>query len=205
MSKTSHIAIDRLNAVLEEPLDVNDRIIQGRVEVFENTPTRMQKNDEAKTQEDDRNQKRRPEEEPSEALTDFMNVALGLCFADYDFSGEPASSYVATTPEAAIGLIEQHVCIPLSSIIPHFSRQLWDALNGEFPIAQADFVYTYNSDAIEDYEDMLFSLFLFFVSRSTKKTVFVQAITRRKPFPKDALSGQHSQMLDCVYRDIYER
>lgn len=71
-------------------------------------------------------------------------------------------------------------------------------------MAEAEPVYAYNDDLMEEFEDTLYSAFYFFFSRVARKVIFVHSVTRRKPFPKEALSGVQGGSLDCVYRDIYD-
>lgn len=131
--RESHVEIDRLNTLLESPLDGRDRLIQGHVEVYTNPPLRRRlidgtSSDESQSDEPDF-KKRKLSDEPSEALTSYMAGILSEAFEDYDFSSASSSSFSTTTAAGAMRSLNLHTCGPLAAVLPQFSSQFWDALN----------------------------------------------------------------------------
>ncbi|KAF8821286.1 hypothetical protein IE077_002201 [Cardiosporidium cionae] len=186
-----HTELNRLSLLLQR-LDVGDRVIEGRLELFSSSRkvTSEARLSETIHKELTSSPKWRSCGSPSGQMRkgdrDLMvNLisTMNQCFPDYDFSSlTPEDFHYVPKLESVFDTINYTLSYVVEKVVPGFIEDLWNAIREVISLEDAD-IYSYETGSSADPysdENCLFSFDFFFYDKKRHRLLFFTCMTKSK-------------------------
>jgi len=196
--------LTRLNVLLQH-VDLGDRILSGRLELFDTSAkldTEKEISDEVE-KEINHTPKwlvKSPvgplERQDAKDLLVNLISSMNQCFPDYDFSSlSPASFHHEENFVKVYDDIQFNLSYMVDRIIPGLLQEVWTAIRDIVCLSDVD-IYSYSFERGSEADpfsesDVIYSFDFFFCDKRQKRTLFFSCVTRSK-FNKPSADGDDS-------------